>query len=121
MLSAGAVRALTSRPWPGNVREVRNAIERALLVSDGKRLEEADLAGGVSAPQRTPSPGAHGELDWPSPLGTLVRSAGLAMIERCGGNKSEAARRLGISRQRLQRLVDVPVEGAPAHDTTEEY
>ncbi len=120
-LSAGAIRALTSRAWPGNVREVRNAIERALLVSDGKRLEEADLAGGVSAPHRTPSPGEHGELDWPSPLGTLVRSAGLAMIERCGGNKSEAARRLGISRQRLQRLVDVPVEGAPAHDTNGEY
>jgi len=96
-------------------------IERALLVSDGQRVEKADLSGGGLAPPSLRSAPAGGELDWPSPLGRLVRSAGLAMIERCGGNKSEAARRLGISRQRLQRLVDVPVEGTSDHDTSEEY
>ena len=111
-LSAGAMRVLTSRTWPGNVREVRNVIERALLVSDGQRVEETDLSGGGSAALNAGIPGAHGELDWPSPLGTLVRSACLAMIQRCGGNKSEAARRLGISRQRLQRLVDLADDGS---------
>mgnify|MGYP000057403950 CR=1 FL=1 len=120
-LSAGAMRVLTARARPGNVREVRNVIERALLVSDGQRVEKADLSGGGLAPPSLRSAPAGGELDWPSPLGRLVRSAGLAMIERCGGNKSEAARRLGISRQRLQRLVDVPVEGTSDHDTSEEY
>lgn len=124
-LSAGAIRALTSRLWPGNVREVRNVIERALLVSDGQRVEAADLSGGGSAAAiagiNAGISAAAGELEWPSPLGVLVRSACLAMIQRCGGNKSEAARRLDISRQRLQRLVDVPADGAPDHDITEEY
>lgn len=120
-LSTAARRALLSRAWPGNVREVRNVIERALLVSDGQRVEVADLAidGATIAGGRFDA--VESELSWPSSLGVLVRSAGLAMIQRCGGNKSEAARRLGISRQRLQRLIDAPVAGASEHEMTEDF
>jgi DNA-binding NtrC family response regulator len=120
-LAPSALRALTARSWPGNVREVRNVIERALLVSDGRRIEDVDLSGGGSASTALRAASAEGELDWPASLGTLVRSACLAMIQRCTGNKSEAARRLGISRQRLQRLIDAPVDGAAITDTNEEY
>ena len=92
--------ALRAHAWPGNVRELRNAIERALILSPPGRLEAGAL-GLVSAPV----PGS-GELPFPADLDTIQRSAAAAMLELVQGNKSEAARRLGISRPRLQRLLD---------------
>ena len=47
----------------------------------------------------------HGALPFPTDLATLSRAAAHAMVDLSGGNKSEAARRLGISRPRLQRLL----------------
>ncbi|MCC7054691.1 MAG: sigma-54-dependent Fis family transcriptional regulator [Gemmatimonadaceae bacterium] len=117
-LSPDALRVLTARPWPGNVREVRNVIERALLVSDGHRVEIADLSRPGAAPTATRGTC---ELDWPSPLGALVRSACADMVQRCAGNKSEAARRLGISRQRLQRLLEAGSDDETPNETPEEF
>jgi len=94
--------ALRAHPWPGNVRELRNAIERALVLSPRGTLRPEEL---VPAPVRDASKGG-GALPFPSTLSVLVRSAALAMLALTGGNKSEAARRLGISRPRLQRLLD---------------
>jgi DNA-binding NtrC family response regulator len=121
-LSPGAVRALTTRTWPGNVREVRNVIERALLLSAGDRLDAADFAadGATIAAGRQSTQGT-GELQWPASLATLARSASIAMIQRCGGNKSEAARRLGISRPRLQRLLESPTTAAIENDLSEDF
>ncbi len=121
-LSPGAVRALTDRSWPGNVREVRNVIERALLLSTATSLEAADLAadGATIAAGRQTTHGT-GELQWPASLATLARSASIAMIQRCGGNKSEAARRLGISRPRLQRLLESPTSTVINHDLSEDF
>jgi DNA-binding NtrC family response regulator len=89
-------------------------------VSDGRRIDDVDLGGaaGMAAAPRIVRDAD--ELEWPSPLGTLVRSACVAMVQRCAGNKSQAARRLGISRQRLQRLIDVAADGSPINDTHEE-
>jgi two-component system response regulator HydG len=96
-----AVRAaLRTHRWPGNVRELRNAIERALVLSRPGELE-LDLDGGDG----TPSAGT-GVLPFPAALPEIVRAAVTAMLELTGGNKSEAARRLGISRPRLQRILD---------------
>lgn len=118
LISLGAQRALTERSWPGNVRELRNVIERALLLSDGVRLEAADLAGdGVTVAAGS----SRGELPWPASLSMLARVAASAMLQRCGGNKSEAARRLGISRPRLQRLLDAQIAGAPDDDLSEDF
>jgi DNA-binding NtrC family response regulator len=118
VLSAGAQRALTERSWPGNVRELRNVIERALLLSDGIRLDAVDLAGdGVTVAAGS----SNGELPWPASLSMLARGAASAMLQRCGGNKSEAARRLGISRPRLQRLLDAQNSGAPDEDLSEDF
>jgi DNA-binding NtrC family response regulator len=95
-----AVRALKERRWTGNVRELRNVIERAVLLSTGAALEAADVtdAGGVAAQ-------GSGELPFPATLAELNRAAVARMLELCGGNKTEAARRLGISRPRLHRLL----------------
>ncbi len=112
-ISVAAQRALMDRAWPGNVRELRNVIERGLLLSDGVRLEVADLAGdGATVAAGT----SGGELPWPASLSMLARGAASAMLQRCGGNKSEAARRLGIGRPRLQRLLDAQTSGAPDDD-----
>ncbi len=113
-LTAGAARALTMREWPGNVRELRNAVERALLLSSGTELGADDFAaeGATSAP-------ADGELPFPATLREITTAAARATVELCDGNKSEAARRLGISRTRLQRLLDARDDTSDDEDTDE--
>jgi DNA-binding NtrC family response regulator len=92
---------LRERRWPGNVRELRNAIERAVLLATGPALDLADVAEPVTAPT-----GSAGELPFPATLAELNRAAVARMLELCGGNKTETARRLGISRPRLHRLLN---------------
>ena len=87
--------------WPGNVRELRNVIERSLLLLREGEMGPDDLAFRTQAPERPA-----GELQFPSTMRDLMKSAARAMLERCAGNKSEAARRLAISRTRLLRLLD---------------
>jgi DNA-binding NtrC family response regulator len=92
--------ALREHAWPGNVRELRNAIERALVLSPQGtlRAEELGMRREVSLTE--------GALPFPTTLAALTRAAAVAMLQLARGNKSEAARRLGISRPRLQRLLD---------------
>ena len=93
--------ALRLHRWPGNVRELRNAIERALVLSPPGTLRADEL--GLT---RSEAVSGDGPIPFPADLQTLLRSAAQAMLQLTGGNKSEAARRLGTSRSRLQRLLD---------------
>lgn len=104
-LDANVLATLRAHPWPGNVRELRNAVERALVLSPPGRLEVGalELARGPAAAVST---GAAAVLPFPADLGTITLAAVRAMLDACGGNKSAAARRLGISRPRLQRVLD---------------
>jgi two-component system response regulator HydG len=103
-LTQEARAALRAHRWPGNVRELRNVLERAVVLSPPGtlRLGPLDETGGRG--QST------GVLPFPAPLAEVVRTAAQAMLDLTGGNKSEAARRLGISRPRLQRLLDGTLE-----------
>jgi two-component system response regulator HydG len=85
------------------VRELRNAIERALVLSPRGTLRVEEL---IPAPARDGEHAGGAALPFPATLDAVVRSAAHAMLELTQGNKSEAARRLGISRPRLQRLLD---------------
>ena len=91
---------LRGHAWPGNVRELRNAIERALVLSPPGSLLLEELQPAVERA------GAGDGLPFPVDLATLTRAAAARMLRLTAGNKSEAARRLGISRPRLQRLLD---------------
>jgi two-component system response regulator HydG len=95
--------ALHAHTWPGNVRELRNSIERALVLSATGQLDAAALFpdDATAAAPRSQAP-----LPFPAALDTIARSAVDAMLGLTGGNKSEAARRLGISRPRLNRILD---------------
>ena len=95
-----ALTAIRDRDWGGNVRELRNTIERAVLLADG-----ATIDAGALEPPASSRGGAGGELPFPAPLDEIVHAAAVRMLERCGGNKSETARRLVISRPRLLRVL----------------
>jgi len=111
-LSPDTIAAMTGYPWPGNVRELRHAIERACAIAAGDTIEPGDLA------LRSPiAPGGAAV-----PAGTLASQyAALDATERrlveqamtaAGGNVSEAARLLGITRIMMKRRID-RFSGAP--------
>jgi len=106
-LTPMAEQRLLTHPWTGNVRELRNTIERAVLMAHAGRLDAADL--GLD-PARAPT--GSGEVPFPASMAEITRGAAVAMTRLCCGNKSEAARRLGISRTRLLRLL--PPRGSTA-------
>lgn len=87
--------------WPGNVRELRNLIERSLLLGELPRNGwpkpvSGDMDETRGAPTETGFP-----LDWS--LEEVEKQHMLNVLERVGGNKSEAARRLGVSRKTMER------------------
>jgi two-component system, NtrC family, response regulator AtoC len=97
-LSEGAEEALAQHSWPGNIRQLRNAIERAVVLCEGRLIEEAHLPERVVA-ESDPAPPQQGPLE--QKLTGLEQKTIEAMLHECGGNQSEAARRLGISRRSL--------------------
>jgi two-component system response regulator HydG len=109
-LTEGAEERLVKWPWPGNVRELRNMIERACLLCEGHLLTEGDLARSLSDRSTAPAPMIDEEPAGPPPTADAVRAA----LDDTGGNKSLAARRLGISRRALYRLLDKYGVLAPA-------
>jgi DNA-binding NtrC family response regulator len=109
-----AVRDVLKRHrWPGNVRELQHAVERALLLSEPGTLDPASLAAatGKAASHAT----ADGPIPFPATLSAIQHAAARAALDRNDGNKSAAARQLGVSRARLQRLLD-RTEGDDADD-----
>lgn len=132
-LSPTALKALSVYSFPGNVRELENMLERALALADGAVITATDLHLSAPVPERTPglretpagvSPGwpqaatntgeyhpppidqARGDLE--GYLTDIEKRALLAALAECSGNKTAAARVLGISfrslRYRLQKL-----------------
>ena len=102
-IAPGAERSLMAHPWSGNIRELRNTLERAILLTTGDRLETSDL--GL---EQRPVATAGDSVPFPASMGEIAHAAARAMTLLCEGNKSEASRRLGISRARLLRLLGRP-------------
>lgn len=110
-------RHLASRRWPGNVRQLRQKIEEALVFCDGSRLRVQDFARGeenhmatMAAPATHPLGQVFAPEDAPAPAAARLRDlaydAVLQAIARHGGNKKQAALELGISRSHLYKLLE---------------
>ncbi len=99
-LTPEVVRRLRAHPWPGNIRELKNAVERALLLSPAGELSVEELL-----PPADPDESGDGPIPFPAPLEEITNAAAHATVKLCGGNRSESARRLGISPRRLRRLL----------------
>jgi two-component system, NtrC family, response regulator AtoC len=122
-LSPEVLAHLQEYPWPGNIRELRNVIERAVLLCSGNRLELSHLpaekmsshfaarriahaATAPAAPAPLPSPpGLRGAPLLPAELREQLAQAErqriVEALSRCAGNQTEAAQALGISRRTL--------------------
>jgi DNA-binding NtrC family response regulator len=100
-VSPEVMRRFQSYRWPGNVRELRNALESMMVLADGEVLTENDL------PERIAT--ASAELVSPREIPTnvtmeeLEKLAIIKALDQCGGNRTHAANRLGISVRTLQR------------------
>lgn len=97
-LGPEARRALLREPWPGNVRQLRTRMERAILLG-GEELEQAA--------SDAPDLGPRGPLvvPFPATMSEIERAAARKVVQWSEGNKSVAADALGISRSRLYRLI----------------
>ena len=91
---------LSRYPWPGNVRELENSIERGVILMRGEYL---DVGGLPLALQRWAGDNvrAVAESEWPATLKDAERLLIIRTLEETGGNRSEAARRLQITRKTL--------------------
>ncbi len=89
--------------WPGNVRELENAVERAVILMSGDHITEKQLPLNIVQQYQPdeeiplPLPSSNGQLS----LEEIEKQAILATLQATGGNKSETARRLGITRKTL--------------------
>ena len=100
------MQVLESYPWPGNVRELKNAMERVVVLSKSRLVTEADFPAEIFADRLS---GAHTETILS--LKELELRTVREVLARCGGNKSRAALKLGLSRKALyKRIRDYQLE-----------
>jgi DNA-binding NtrC family response regulator len=119
-LGREVVAALEHHSWPGNIRELRNTIERAALLSSGGAIRPSHLVlestrdSSVTIPVERISPKERissptlppGDGSLASAVAELERQRILDALEQCGGNQTRAARLLGISRNTLLARLD---------------
>jgi transcriptional regulator with PAS, ATPase and Fis domain len=91
-LTREARTVLLEHDWPGNVRELRNALERAAIVCEGPLIDASHLS---------LQPGARRFREDTTDLGVVERTTIAKVLRDCRGNKTKAARRLGLSRTQL--------------------
>ncbi len=99
-----ALEQLVMYPWPGNIRELQNVIERMFALSRSNEITLADLPGPISGFEEQPV-NFHELAELPT-LEDMEKSLITAALRKSHGNKNEAARLLAIDRQRLYRKID---------------
>ncbi len=111
-LSPQAMNCLLVAPWPGNVRELRNAIQRACLLCRGDVILPEHLPPKVA--QAVP-PEATADSEPMGRLSQIERATILATLQECGGNRTQTAKKLGISRRALiYKLQAIESEAPPS-------
>ncbi len=119
-ISKNALQALITYEWPGNVRELENSIERAVIIASGRQIELEDLPEAISkttlqerdrikverATAASEGRTATFEVVVPSSMEEIERQAIEATLDYTRGDKSRAARALGIGRKTLYRKLE---------------
>ena len=126
-MNPDAIEALEKYPWPGNVRQLRNVIEKMVILSAGPRLTIDDIpneirywnnsSSGVSAPPQafpttklssnTIAQPPHEPAAFSSPsLEENEKAMFIAALRACGWNKTKAAEKLGVSRRTMHRRIN---------------
>src|ERR1700733_13951356 len=111
-ISEGAMERLMSYHWPGNVRELENVVERSILLAKGPRVEADDIKieSGIGRPRPAAATGDH-FLPEGMTLDEYEQSIIREALKRADGNKSQAARLLGLTRNALRyRLSQMGLE-----------
>ena len=98
--SPQAIERLVTFEWPGNVRQLQNEIQRAVLLSEGPDIQVTDLS--ISDVKVIPTDGHDTSFTL---LEGVERNAIIQMLKETGGNKLETAKRLGIGRQTLYNKI----------------
>jgi len=99
-----AVARLTAFDWPGNIRQLQNEIQRAVLLSEGSDVAAADLSV-TSTKNSAISDSVEGFDSSFTLLEGVERNAIVQMLKETTGNKLETAKRLGIGRQTLYNKI----------------
>jgi two-component system response regulator HydG len=97
-LSAAALHALTAHDWPGNVRALRHAVERAVIFSEGVVFEPSDFSLATARPHPAAEPAPDD-----SNLDAVEKSTIARALAKHQGNVSRAAQALGVTRASLYR------------------
>src|SRR5216684_3840552 len=132
-ISKAALQSLISYDWPGNVRELENAVERAVIIAAGRQIELDDLPaaiGNVAAERQAmvrveraqaASEGRNTklEIEVPSSMDEIERHAIEATLDYTSGDKSRAARLLGIGRKTIYRKLEQYNGQSAPSDVTE--
>ena len=98
--SPAAIERLTAFDWPGNVRQLQNEVQRAVLLCEGDEVDSTDLSITKVKTSGEDSPDTNFTL-----LEGVERNAIVQMLKETGGNKLETAKRLGIGRQTLYNKI----------------
>jgi transcriptional regulator with GAF, ATPase, and Fis domain len=119
-ISKDALQAMITYDWPGNVRELENAIERAVIIASGRQIELEDLPDSISkialqerdrikverAKAASEGRTTTFQITVPSSMEEIERQAIEATLDYTAGDKSHAARALGIGRKTLYRKLE---------------
>jgi two-component system, NtrC family, response regulator HydG len=112
-ITTAAEHILEDSAWEGNVRELRSVVERACLLSESRMLGDRDILGAMKTFRRSdrqasvPAPRSGANAAGGDELLSTVQRAQIdRVLKRVGGNKTQAARLLGISRRSLYRWID---------------
>jgi len=100
-----ALEALMGYSWPGNVRELHTAIEHAVVFCRGDKITLRDLPASVRKPAGTGAaqPGAAALQEGSLTVHEAEKKLIARALDECGGNRSQAARQIGVSRRTLHR------------------
>jgi len=112
VLAPATLEVLERYPWPGNIRELENAVARSVALSDGEEIGPSDLCLGLADPEGAQAPATPEEERFHASVREHKRAVIRRAIAKAGGNKTRAAELLGLSPTYLSRLIRVlGVEG----------